>query len=60
MLVCMPRIGPFYVTDIAIGPIACIDTQQTLMEIVDSILLTKKNATLTAQLKSVFGMGNVT
>lgn len=45
---------------ICLGPAVCIDTQKTFTNIVDNILIGKDDAELTLQLKTAFGLGNVT
>jgi len=42
------------------GPAGCIDLQKKLTNVVDKILIGKNNTGLTQELKSVFGLGNVT
>ncbi|GAM90917.1 hypothetical protein ANO11243_089640 [Dothideomycetidae sp. 11243] len=42
------------------GPPACINTQQTLIQAIDGILIGQKNTTLVTELKDIFGLGNLT
>ncbi|KAF2151345.1 hypothetical protein K461DRAFT_322607 [Myriangium duriaei CBS 260.36] len=42
------------------GPPACINAQQTLIQIIDAILISKNDPKLTQQLKTAFGLGNLT
>ena len=42
------------------GPSACIAAQRTLTHIVDNILIGKNSSDLTLQLKTAFGLENVT
>ncbi|KAF2226519.1 peptidase S28 [Elsinoe ampelina] len=50
----------YYAPHAEYGPPACIATQQNLIDIIDNIIIRSGSEELTAELKSVFGLSNVT